>query len=111
MSHYASAFQVVEVNNTFYQLPAAKTFRSWRENTPDDFRFVLKMSRLVTHLKRLRDPEAAVERFMERASELGDKLGPILLQLPPNLPVDLERLEGVFGAFPRGQRLAVEFRH
>src|SRR5438094_6338646 len=78
LKRYAEAFAAVEVNNTFYQLPPATTFEAWRRDTPGGFLFVLKMSRYLTHLKRLHDPTQPVKRFMERATRLGENLGPIL---------------------------------
>src|SRR4030088_2888056 len=83
LEYFSSRFQTVEVNNTFYNLPDGAVFDEWKRETPPDFIFALKMSRFLTHLKRLRDPEEPVERFMERARRLGRKRGPILLQLPP----------------------------
>ena len=109
---YAERFATVEVNNTFYHLPAASTFDAWRERTPADFTIAVKISRYLTHIKRLLDAPAIVETFMERAQRLGPKLGPVLVQLPPRFPVDRGRLEGVLGALARWGpvRVAVEFR-
>jgi uncharacterized protein YecE (DUF72 family) len=92
-------------------LPPAATFRSWASRVPDDFVFAVKASRYLTHILRLRDSREPVERLMERASELGPHLGPVLLQLPPDLEVDLDRLERTFEAFPKSVRVAVEPRH
>ena len=111
LPHYAEHFQVVEVNNSFYQLPTAETVRRWRHETPDDFIFVLKMNRYLTHIKRLKEPTEAVQRFVDVARELGPKLGPVLVQLPPNMKQDLGRLGETLDAMPRGIRVAVEFRH
>ena len=111
LEFYAERFQTVEVNNTFYNLPEASVFAAWAERTPDDFVVAAKMSRFLTHIKRLRDPEEPVHRFFERASELGPKLGPVLVQLPPQLTADPERLEAALRQFPAGVRVAVEFRH
>lgn len=108
---YAERFQVVEVNNTFYRLPESGVFANWAARTPADFVFVVKASRYLTHIKRLKDPEEPVNLFMQRAQRLGRKLGPVLLQLPPNFPCDLARLEATIAAFPNDVRLAVEFRH
>ncbi len=99
LAFYADRFQVVEVNNTFYRLPESSVFAKWAAGTPDDFVFVVKASRFLTHIKRLKDPEEPVERFIQRAKHLGPKLGPVLLQLPPNFPCDLARLEGALAAF------------
>lgn len=108
---YSQRFRSVEVNNTFYRLPPAQTFARWREQTPPDFVVTVKMSGFLTHRKRLKDPEEPLQRFMANAAALGDKLGPVLLQLPPNFPADLERLADVLALFKRSVRVAVEFRH
>jgi len=110
LPYFAARFQTVEVNNTFYNLPDKSVFEQWRANTPDDFLFALKMSRYLTHLKRLHDPGEPVHRFLERARALGSKLGPILLQLPPRYRVNLKRLEETLVLFDRAARIAVEFR-
>lgn len=111
LEHYSERFATVEVNNTFYRLPEAKTFEEWAARTPAGFVFALKASRYLTHLRRLRDPKEPVRMFMERAERLGAKLGPILLQLPPNLKADRELLLAALGTFPVSVRVAVEFRH
>ncbi len=111
LEHYAERFQVVEVNNAFYRLPEASTFQRWAERTPDDFIVGVKASRYLTHIKRLADPVEPVSRFLERATRLGSKLGPVLVQLPPNLQANLERLEATLAQFPPTVRVAVEFRH
>jgi uncharacterized protein YecE (DUF72 family) len=111
LEHYAAAFATVEVNNAFYRLPERDTFAAWRERTPDDFCFAVKMSRYLTHIKRLRDPAEPVSRFLARATALGPKLGPVLLQLPPSLTADTGLLSAVLERFPREVRVAVEPRH
>ncbi|HEX9969459.1 MAG TPA: DUF72 domain-containing protein [Acidimicrobiales bacterium] len=111
LEYYAERFQTQEVNNAFYRLPEATTFAAWAERTPDDFVMVVKASRFLTHIKRLKDPEEPVQRFVERASCLGRKLGPVLLQLPPTMKADVERLDRALSLFPSDWRLAVEFRH
>lgn len=111
LEHYAERFRTVEVNNAFYRLPEAETFANWRRRTPDDFVVVVKASRYLTHVKRLRDSAEAVSRLMDRTRHLGAKLGPILLQLPPNLAADHATLDATLGYFGRDVRLAVEFRH
>jgi uncharacterized protein YecE (DUF72 family) len=110
LRHFAERFATVEVNNSFYRLPERATFEHWREATPGDFLFAVKMSRYLTHVRRLRDPEEPVRRFFERAEGLGDKLGPVLLQLPPTLQADLGRLGDTLDRFPSGVRVAVEPR-
>jgi uncharacterized protein YecE (DUF72 family) len=111
LEHYAARFRVVEVNNAFYRLPEASTFEAWAARTPPDFIVGVKVSRYLTHIKRLKDPSEPVARFMERASHLGDKLGPVLVQLPPTLGRDLGALDETLRLFPTSVRVAVEFRH
>jgi uncharacterized protein YecE (DUF72 family) len=101
LAYYARHFDTVEVNNTFYRLPEADTFASWRRQTPAAFIMAVKASRFLTHMKRLRDPEEPLERLFSRASALGSRLGPVLYQLPSNFTVNLERLERFFQALPR----------
>ncbi|MCW2135857.1 Uncharacterized conserved protein YecE, DUF72 family [Actinoplanes cyaneus] len=111
LEHYAERFATVEVNNAFYRLPERETFAAWRERTPEGFVVAVKMSRYLTHIKRLREPAEPVARFMGRTEGLGDKLGPVLLQLPPNLRADLGALDETLSLFPAGVRVAVEPRH
>lgn len=113
LEHYASRFPTVELNNAFYRLPERATFESWRARTPPGFVVSVKASRYLTHITRLRDPAEPVARLVERARGLGlgEKLGPILLQLPPNLPLDLGALEATLECFPTDVRVAVELRH
>ncbi|HWH00910.1 MAG TPA: DUF72 domain-containing protein [Pilimelia sp.] len=111
LEHYAARFATVEVNNAFYRLPERDTFAAWRRRTPDDFVIGVKVSRYLTHIRRLRDPAEPVARFLDRAAGLGDKLGPVLLQLPPTLRADPDALADTLGRFPAGVRVAVEPRH
>jgi uncharacterized protein YecE (DUF72 family) len=111
LEHYAARFATVESNNAFYRLPEATTFAAWAQRTPDDFVMAVKVSRYLTHIKRLGAPREPVERFVSRAKRLGDKLGPVLLQLPPTLAIDLGRLDEALAHFPPEIRVAVEFRH
>ncbi|MBF6413980.1 DUF72 domain-containing protein [Nocardia cyriacigeorgica] len=111
LEQYAQSFATVELNNAFYRLPSAETFASWRARTPPGFRIAVKASRFLTHIKRLRDPEEPVARLMGRAASLGERLGPILLQLPPTLRADPALLEQCLRCFPAGTRVAVEPRH
>jgi uncharacterized protein YecE (DUF72 family) len=108
---YARQFRTVELNVSFYRTPPAKTFAKWRDEVPDGFRFAVKASRYLTHVLRLQHPREPVEYLMERAGLLGDKLGPVLIQLPPDLPIELERLDDTLHAFGREVELAVEPRH
>jgi len=111
LAHYAERFRTVELNNSFYRLPEASSFRRWRDEVPEDFVVAVKMSRFLTHLRRLREPAQPVALFMERARELGPKLGPVLLQLPPTMRVEPERLADALDQFPGDVRVAVEPRH
>ena len=108
---YARTFDTVELNVTFYRMPSSSTFRSWAARVPDGFLFAVKASRYLTHVRRLKEPRSSVELLVERASELGPHLGPILIQLPPDLELDLAGLVATLDAFPAGIRLAVEPRH
>jgi uncharacterized protein YecE (DUF72 family) len=111
LEHYAERFATVEVNNTFYRLPERTTFEAWAERTPGDFGFVIKASRFLTHVRRLKDPAEPVHRLLDHAAGLGPKLSAVLVQLPPNLRADPARLEDTLSRFPRGLRVAVEPRH
>ncbi len=111
LAFYAERFQTVESNNAFYRLPERRTFETWAKRTPDDFVMAVKVSRFLTHIKRLKDPAEPVERFIARAAGLGPKSGPALLQLPPQLQLDIGRLRETLEQFPRDRRIAVEFRH
>ncbi|MEU5363551.1 DUF72 domain-containing protein [Streptomyces sp. NPDC005925] len=111
LEEYAARFATVEVNNAFYRLPSRETFEAWRERTPAGFVVAVKASRYLTHIKRLRDPEEPVERLMSRAAGLGDRLGPVLLQLPPTLRCDPALLDACLACFPAPTRVAVEPRH
>jgi uncharacterized protein YecE (DUF72 family) len=109
---YARAFDTVEVDSTFYAIPAAKTVRGWAERAPEGFTFALKMPQEITHERKLRDSDDLLAEFMERARELGDKLGPILIQLGPEFaPNALPALAQFLPKLPRDARFAVEFRH
>jgi len=93
LEHYSEHFDTVELNNTFYQLPSKGTFEKWRERTPDDFLFTVKVSRFITHRKYLKDCSDAWGNFYKRAEALKEKLGPFLIQLPARWNVNLERIE------------------
>ncbi len=108
--YYAERFDTVEVNNTFYNLPEESTFRAWREQCPEGFVYTLKANRYITHLKRLKDAPEPVERFLGRARGLGDRLGPVLWQLPPRWHKNAERLEYFLGVIPDDVRHVFEFR-
>ncbi len=110
LEFFVTRFPTVELNNSFYRLPSEAAFRGWRDRTPDGFVMAVKASRYLTHIRRLRDPKDPVDLFWSRARELGPRLGPVLIQLPPKFACDLERLEGLLKVLPKGMRPAVEFR-
>jgi uncharacterized protein YecE (DUF72 family) len=111
LEHHAAAFATTEVNNSFYRLPAREVFEAWAQRTAPDYVVTVKASRFLSHIRRLREPEEPVARLMERAAGLGGKLGPVLLQLPPDLQCEVERLDACLACFPAGTRVAVEPRH
>jgi uncharacterized protein YecE (DUF72 family) len=115
LEFYATRFDTVEINNSFYRLPPRSTFEDWRAQVPSGFLFAVKASRFLTHMKRLLDPDEPLERLFASVSGLGQRLGPVLYQLPPTLKLDLPRLGQFLRALPRstrGTRLpVVEFRH
>jgi uncharacterized protein YecE (DUF72 family) len=111
LAYYAERLAAVEINNTFYRMPSADVLGRWAAETPAGFRFSLKSPRQITHDKRLADVTAAVERLAEVGLALGDKLGPVLFQLPPFLRKDLPRLDDFLAALPSGLSAALEFRH
>jgi len=110
LDYYLRHFDTVEINNSFYKLPEINTFACWRDATPGDFRFAVKASRFITHNKKLKDPQNALENFLPRAEALGDKLGPVLFQLPPKWGINLARLEEFLTVLPRYHRYTFEFR-
>jgi uncharacterized protein YecE (DUF72 family) len=119
LEHYATQFVTVENNSSFYRLPSAATFAGWRDRTPDDFVMAVKASRYLTHVRKLRDPAEPVARLLGVAAELGPKLGPVLLQLPPTLTAEPALLDACLRELraarqPGGHarlRIAVEPRH
>jgi len=112
LDYYTRRFETVEVNATFYRLPKRQAVANWVETTPEGFLFAVKMSRYVTHVRRLREVEEGVQRFYERIAPLArsPKLGPVLWQLPANFRRDDDRLAAVLAHIPRG-RHCFEFRH
>jgi uncharacterized protein YecE (DUF72 family) len=111
LSTYARAFRAVEVDSTFYALPAGHVVRGWMEQTPAEFTFALKMLKEVTHERRLLQSEDLVQPFLDRARELGPKLGPILLQMGPDFaPEEFPALEQFIPRLPRDLRFALEVR-
>jgi uncharacterized protein YecE (DUF72 family) len=112
LSYYAERFGTVEINNTFYRLPSPSAVEGWVEQSPEGFRFAVKISRYMTHVKRLTMVERGLKRFYEPLQALveSDKLGPLLWQFPGNFHRDTERLAEGLAALPGG-RHAFEFRH
>ncbi len=108
--HYAEHFDTVEINNTFYRLPAETVFDRWREESSPGFQFAVKASRYVTHLKRLAHAADSTALILDRSRRLGDRLGPILYQLPPRWPADPARLEEFAGLLPADLDHVFEFR-
>ncbi|QEC46517.1 DUF72 domain-containing protein [Baekduia soli] len=115
LEHYATVFDTVELNTTFYRLPALETVQGWVRRTPPGFRFAVKASRYLTHVRRLADMDRGVQRLWARLDPLlgSDRMGPVLWQLPERFPRDDARLAAALDRLPtgRGERHAFEFRH
>jgi len=111
LSWYAARLPAVEINNTFYRLPKPKLLEDWAVQAPDDFRFVLKASRRITHMQRLKEVGELVDYLFRTAGTLGAKLGPLLFQLPPYMKKDLDRLRIFLDLVPADRRVALEFRN
>lgn len=110
LAQYARHFDAVELNSTFYRLPAPETMERWASTVPAGFAFAVKASRYITHIKKLKDPEDTLAPFLERIRRLGDRLGPVLFQLPPRLRYNGERLRALLDAVPPELDCAFEFR-
>ncbi len=110
LAAYYKHFDTVEINNSFYKLPSVTAFREWRQSTPRGFCFAVKASRFITHMKKLQDPQNALDNILLRAKELKEKLGPVLFQLPPKWTANPQRLEDFLRVLPRRQQYAFEFR-
>ena len=110
LAFYAGHFASVEINNSFYHLPTPAALAGWREATPPSFVFAAKASRYITHMKKLKDPESGLGNLLPRMEVLGEKLGPILFQLPPRWRLDMDRLAAFLAALPAGHRYAFELR-
>ena len=111
LGFYASQLDTVEINNTFYRMPSEKLLAGWSAQVPEDFLFVLKAPRRITHSKQLREAGDELTYLLDVASVLGDKLGPMLFQLPPYFKKDLPVLRDFLALFPAGRRAAFEFRN
>jgi uncharacterized protein YecE (DUF72 family) len=108
---YAARLPTVEINNTFYRMPRAEMLAKWAEQVPDGFRFALKATQRITHQKRLKEAADSVDYFFGAARTLGDRLGPVLFQLPPNFKKDVPRLKDFLAQLPPASQCAFEFRH
>src|SRR5262245_15630999 len=111
LRYYAGRLPTVEINNTFYRMPAEALLERWAGEVPAGFAFTLKAPRRITHMKQLNEAGPSAAEFTRRAEVLGDKLGVLLFQLPPYMKKDLARLRDLLAALPRGRRAALEFRH
>jgi len=111
LEEYCKHFDTVELNMSFYRLPFEQMVKSWKERTPRGFLFSPKLSRQITHLKKLKDSEELLSAFLDRMGLLGEKLGPILIQLPPGLKPDLTVLENFLRILPTKKKFAIEFRN
>ena len=107
---YAEHFDTVEINNSFYMLPKAETFDKWREQAPPGFCYAVKANRFLTQAKKLKDCEEPLQRMMTPFRALGDRLGPILYQLPPRFRINLDRLERFLALVPKDVSNVFEFR-
>lgn len=110
LDYYVSELETVEINNTFYQLPQKSTLDAWRETVPERFVFAVKASRYITHMKKLKEPEEPVDTFLGRVRALGEHLGPILFQLPPNWHFNGRRLDAFLDLLPTDLHCAFELR-
>ena len=111
LPYYAERLSAVEINNTFYRMPKTSVVESWRDQVPDGFRFSIKASRRITHFKRLKEADDETGYLLQTTAALGDRLGVLLFQLPPNLKADVERLAKFLELLPEGTPAAFEFRH
>ena len=111
LSYYSRRLPAVEINNTFYRLPQPSMMENWKAQVPAKFRFSIKATQRITHIKRLKNVEGETKYLLETASLLQDRLGGVLFQLPPNMKKDAERLKVFLDALPANARTAFEFRH
>ena len=110
LDFYSRSFTTVELNNSFYHLPTEKAFATWKDTTPPGFIFSVKVSRFITHMKRLKNTAEPLANFMSRAQLLEEKMGPLLYQLPPSMKRNEQMLEDFLKTLPQGQRHVFEFR-
>jgi uncharacterized protein YecE (DUF72 family) len=110
LKFYADTFDTVEINNTFYKLPSKDTIKKWHDTVKKNFLFTVKASRYITHMKKLKEPKDALKQFFKNVENLGDKLGPILFQLPPRWKINSERLNSFLRLLSKDFRYTFEFR-
>jgi uncharacterized protein YecE (DUF72 family) len=111
LRYYAERLSSVEINNTFYRMPRSSVLEGWLAQVPESFRFAIKASRRITHVKRLKEAGEETDYLLGRLAALGDRLGVVLFQLPPNLKCDLPRLESFLARLAGRVPAAFEFRH
>jgi uncharacterized protein YecE (DUF72 family) len=111
LEFYARHFSTLELNNTFYRLPKESVFQKWHDSSPEGFVLSVKVSRYITHIKRLKDCGDEIDRFISKAIILKDKLGPLLYQLPPGLHRDDDILKSFLSILPQEMKHVIEFRH
>jgi len=111
LSFYATKLPSVEINNTFYRLPKRELIESWSSQVPPEFRFVIKASQKITHMRRLKGATDETGYLMDTVATLEEKLGVVFFQLPPNFKKDMERLGAFLDSLPKNTRIAFEFRH
>ena len=111
LRYYGEHFRAVEINNTFFRMPKPSVLETWAADVPADFKFVLKASRQITHMRRLKEVGEPVAYLLKVATALKERLGPLLFQLPPNLKKDAARLRDFLALLPRERTAAFEVRH
>jgi len=111
LSYYSRRLPAVEINNTFYRLPQATMIENWKEQVPDEFRFSIKATQRITHIKRLNNVVEETKYLLDTSGLLGERLGVVLFQLPPNMKKDSGRLKSFLELLPSDARAAFEFRH
>ena len=112
LAFYATKFATLEINNTFYRLPKESVLQEWASQVPENFTFAIKASQKITHYTRLKaESESMVQFLLKNTATLGEKMGPILFQLPPNLKKDVPRLQNFLSYLPENRRYTFEFRH
>lgn len=111
LKFYGERFRSVEINSTFYRMPKESMLQAWTNEVPADFKFVIKAPQQITHIKRLKDVADPVAYLLKMVNALGERLGPLLFQLPPHLKKDAGRLRDFLALLPADRKVAIEFRH